>query len=38
MARTLKIAGFVPPTAEQSRAIIERANEEDDLQRAGLLP
>ena len=38
MARTLNIPGHVPPTAEESLAIIERANEEEDLQRAGLLP
>lgn len=37
MARTLHIPGFVPPTVEESRAIIERANEEEDLRRAGLL-
>lgn len=38
IARTLNIPGFVPPTAEESRAIIERANEEEDLCRAGMLP
>ncbi len=37
MARTLNIPGFIPPTAEESQAIIERANEEEDLRRAGLL-
>jgi len=37
MARSLKILGFVPPTVEESRSIIERANEEEDLRRAGLL-
>jgi len=37
MARTLDTPGFVSPTAEESRAIIERANEEEDLRRAGLL-
>ncbi len=38
VSRTLNIPDFVPPTAEQSQAIIERANEEEDLRRAGLLP
>lgn len=37
-ARTLNIPGFVAPTAEESQAIIERTNEEEDLHRAGLLP
>lgn len=37
ISRTLNIPGFVPPTAEESQAIIERANEEEDLRRAGLL-
>lgn len=37
MARTLNTPGFVPPTPEESQAIIERANEEEDLHRAGLL-
>jgi len=37
MARSLNTPGFVPPTPEESRAIIERANEEEDLRRAGLL-
>lgn len=38
VSRTLSIPGYVPPTAEESRAIIERANEEEDLHRVGLLP
>ena len=38
MSRTLQIPGFVPPTAEESQAIMEHANEEEDLRRAGLLP
>jgi hypothetical protein len=29
VSRTQNIPGFVPPTPEESRAIIERANEED---------
>jgi hypothetical protein len=37
VSRTLSTAGFVPPTVEESEAIIERANEEEDLRRAGLL-
>lgn len=37
VSRTRNIPGSVPPTAEESRAIIERANEEEDLRRAGLL-
>lgn len=37
MARSLNTPGFVPPTVEESRALIERANEEEDLRRAGLL-
>jgi hypothetical protein len=36
VSRTLTIPGFVPPTAEESAAIIERADEEEDLRRAGL--
>jgi plasmid stability protein len=36
IARTLNTPGFVPLTAEESIALIQRANEEDDLQRAGL--
>jgi len=38
VSRSLNIPGFVPPTFEQSQAIIERANQEEDLHRAGLLP
>lgn len=38
VSRTRSTPGFVPPTAEESKAIIERANEEEDLRRAGLLP
>jgi hypothetical protein len=38
ISRTLRTPGFIPPTAEESKAIIERANEEEDLRRAGLLP
>lgn len=38
VSRTLNNPVFVPPTAEGSRALIERANEEEDLHRAGLLP
>ena len=37
VSRTLNIPGFVPPTAEVSQAVIDRANEEEDLHRAGLL-
>jgi hypothetical protein len=37
VSRTLNTPGFVPPTVEESRAMIERANEEEDLRRAGLL-
>jgi hypothetical protein len=37
VSRTLNTPGFVPPSAEESRAMIERANEEEDLRRAGLL-
>lgn len=36
MARPLNTPGFVPPTAEESQALIERANEEEDLRRAGI--
>lgn len=36
-SRSLNIPGFVPPTPEESQAMIERANEEEDLRRAGLL-
>lgn len=38
VSRRLDTPGFVPPTVEQSNALIARANEEDDLHRAGLLP
>lgn len=38
VSRMLSTPGYVPPTAEESKAIIERANEEEDLRRAGLLP
>jgi len=37
VSRTLNIPGFVPPTAEQSQAMIQHANDEEDLRRAGLL-
>lgn len=37
MARSLNTPGFVPPSVEESSALIERANEEEDLRRAGLL-
>jgi hypothetical protein len=37
VSRTLNTPGFVPPTAKESQAMIERANEEEDLRRAGLL-
>lgn len=37
ISRTLNTPGFVSPSAEESRAMIERANEEEDLRRAGLL-
>jgi len=37
VSRSLNTPGFVPPTAEESQAMIERANEEEDLHRAGLL-
>ncbi len=37
ISRRLNTPGFVPPTAEESQAMIERANEEEDLRRAGLL-
>lgn len=36
-SRSLNIPGFVPPTPEKGQAMIERANEEEDLRRAGLL-
>lgn len=38
VARQLHTPGFVPPTAEEAQALIERADEEEDLHRAGLLP
>ena len=38
VSRTLSTPGFVPPTAEESKALMERANEEEDFRRAGLLP
>ena len=37
-ARQRHTPGFVPPTAEEMQALIERADEEEDLHRAGLLP
>lgn len=37
VSRPLNTPGFVPPTPEESQAMIERANEEEDLRRAGLL-
>ena len=37
MSRMLNTPGYVPPTPEESQAMIERANEEEDLRRAGLL-
>lgn len=37
MSRVLDTPGFVPPTQEETQAIIEHANEEEDLRRAGLL-
>ncbi|NQW99111.1 hypothetical protein HQ447_00530 [bacterium] len=37
VSRSLNTPGFVPPTLEESQAMIERANEEEDLCRAGLL-
>jgi len=37
VSRTLTTPGYVPPTPEESQAIIQRANEEEDLRRAGLL-
>lgn len=35
ISRTLNTPGFVPPTVEESQAMIERANEGEDLCRAG---
>jgi hypothetical protein len=37
VSRSLNTPGFVPLTADESQAMIERANEEEDLRRAGLL-
>ena len=37
VSRTIEIPGFVSPSAEESQKTIERANEEEDLRRAGLL-
>jgi hypothetical protein len=37
ISRMLNTPGFVPPTVEESQAMIERANEEEDLRCAGLL-
>ena len=37
VSRTLKSEGYARPTLEESQAILERANEEEDLLRAGLL-
>jgi hypothetical protein len=37
ISRMLNTPGFVPPSVEESQAMIERANEEEDLRRAGLL-
>ena len=37
VSRSLNSPGFVPPTPEESQVMIERANEEEDLRRAGLL-
>lgn len=37
VSRSLNTPGFVPPTGDESQAMIERANEEEDLRRAGLL-
>lgn len=38
VSRTLNTPGYLPPTPGESQAIIERANEEEDLHRAGLFP
>ena len=38
VSRVIDIPGFMPPTMEETQAIIDRANEEEDLRRAGLLP
>lgn len=37
VSRTLKTPGYVQPAPEETQAILERANEEEDLRRAGLL-
>ncbi|TVP79643.1 MAG: hypothetical protein EA353_05595 [Puniceicoccaceae bacterium] len=37
VSRSLMTPGYIPPTPEESQAILERANEEEDLRRAGLL-
>jgi len=37
VSRRLTTPGHVPPTPEESQAVLERANEEEDLRRAGLL-
>lgn len=37
VSRSLNTPGFVPPTVKESQAMIARANEEEDLSRAGLL-
>lgn len=37
VSRSLNTPGYVPPTADESQLMIERANEEEDLRRAGLL-
>jgi|688.fasta_scaffold153091_2 hypothetical protein len=37
VSRTLNTPGFVPPTAKETQAMIEQANEEEALSRAGLL-
>ena len=34
--RSQRSAGFVPPTLEESLALIQQANEQEDLRRAGL--
>jgi hypothetical protein len=34
--RSQRNAGFVPPTLEESLALIQQANEQEDLRRAGL--
>ena len=37
VSRSLMTPGYVPPTPEESQVMLERANEEEDLRRAGLL-